>query len=90
MASGDQEPSQSLEIVGMLQFESGTLENLLVQYSQILVGLRVSLVMLDRRVDSDRFKRGFFPARDDVPAKSSSGQMVQRAKAFGEEKGRLE
>jgi hypothetical protein len=39
-----------------------------VENPEILVGLQIALVVLDRRVDSDSFEGCFLPTRDDVPA----------------------
>jgi hypothetical protein len=39
-----------------------------VENPQVLIGLQITLVVLDRRVDADSFEGCFLPTRDDVPA----------------------
>jgi hypothetical protein len=46
--------------------------------------------MLNWCIDSDCFECSFLPARDNVPAKPPTSQVVQRTEALGEQKRRLE
>jgi hypothetical protein len=65
-------------------------DDALVQHAQILVSLRISLIVLDRRLDPNGFECRFLPARDDVPAESTSCHVIKCAKAFGKKGGSKE
>jgi hypothetical protein len=84
----DQDPSQSLQRVSGCNEQEGE-RAVLVKYTQIFVSLCVSFVVFNWRVDTDCFERGLFPARDNVPAESSSSHVIECAKAFGEQERRL-
>lgn len=43
-----------------------------VKNSEILIGLQIALVMLDRGVDANGFERRFLPTGDDVPSGKAS------------------
>jgi hypothetical protein len=62
----------------------------LVQHTQILVGLEVAFVVLYWCVEADGFESCFLPRGDNVPAKSSSGDMIECAEPLGEKEGWLE
>lgn len=47
-----------------------------VKHSQVLVGLKVALVVLNRRVDAYCFERCFLPACNNVPAASVISQCT--------------
>lgn len=53
------------------------LSSLLVQYAQILIRLSITLVMLDRRIDPDRFERGFLPRGDYIPPNAPIREVIQ-------------
>lgn len=89
MASGDQEPSHSLDVVSTCSLGPVHLGNLLVEDTQIFICLCISLVVLDGCVNPNSFECGFLPASNNVPSKSPSGHVIQGTEALCEKKRRL-
>jgi hypothetical protein len=83
MAESDQEPSQSLRGVSGC-YESKWERRVLIKHTHIFIRLGVSFIVLNWRVDTNRFEGCFLPARDYVPAEPSSSHVIERAEAFGE------
>lgn len=83
MAASDHEPSQSLskgqssspmplKVRGVI----------LIEDSQILISLAVSLIMIDGAIESDGLECCFLPTCHNVPAYASPSKVVQGREPF--------
>lgn len=64
--------------------------DILVQNPQVLIRLTISLIMLDRTIQSDGLEGGFLPRGHNVPPDAAVRQMIQRGEALRQEKRWLE